>query len=116
MRQRYSPIVFQFDHYIPISSGGTNEEDNFWLVCGNCNSTKSDKTEAFDPVTEATVPIFNPRTQKWNEHFEWSEDGTEIIGKTAIGGGTVVTLKLNDERVVAVRREWVSAGWHPPRD
>ena len=114
--QRYSPMVFQFDRYIPVSRGGTNDEENLWLVCGNCNNTKSDKTDAFDSVTDSIVPIFNPRTQIWNEHFEMSEAGAIIIGKTPIGRGTVEALKLNEERVVGVRQEWVSAGWHPPKD
>jgi HNH endonuclease len=114
--QQYSPMVFQFDHYIPISLGGTNDEENLWLVCGNCDNAKSDKIHAFDSVTDSTVAIFNPRTQIWNEHFEMSKDGTKIIGKTAIGRGTVIALNLNDKRIVAVRREWVSAGWHPPKD
>jgi HNH endonuclease len=114
--QRYSPMVFQLDHYIPLSIGGTNNEENLWLVCGNCNNAKSDKTEAFDSVTNSTVSIFNPRTQIWNEHFEMSKNGTQIIGKTPIGRGTVEALNLNDERVVAVRMEWVAVGWHPPKD
>ncbi len=114
--QRYSPMIFQFDHYIPVSLGGTNDEENLWLVCGNCNNAKSDKTEAFDSVTNSTVPIFNPRTQIWSENFEMSKDRAIIIGKTPIGRGTVEALKLNDERVVDVRREWVFAGWHPPKD
>ena len=115
LRQRYSPIVFQFDHYIPVSNGGTNDEENLWLACGNCNNAKSDKTEAFDSLTKTTVPIFNPRTQNWNEHFEWSDDEARIVGKTAIGRATVEALKLNDERIVAVLQEWISAGWHPPK-
>jgi hypothetical protein len=114
--QRFSPMIFEIEHYIPISLGGTNDEENLWLTCGNCNNAKSDKTEAFDSVTNSTVSIFNPRTQIWNEHFEWGEDGAIIIGKTPVGRGTVEALKLNDERVVAVRREWVFAGWHPPKD
>ena len=114
--QKYSPIVFQFDHYNPVSKGGTNDENNLWLACGNCNNAKSDHTECFDSVPETTVPIFNPRTQNWYEHFEWDETGTIIVGKTPVGRGTVELLKLNDERIVAVRREWVSADWHPPKD
>lgn len=116
IQQRYSPMIFQFDHLLPVSFGGTNDEENLWLACGNCNNAKSDKTEAFDSVTNLTVPIFNPRTQNWNEHFEWDEDEAIIVGKTPIGRATVEALKLNDERVVAVRLEWVSAGWHPPKD
>lgn len=109
-------MIFQFDHLLPVTLGGTNDEGNLWLACGNCNNTKSDKIECFDSVSTLTVPIFNPRTQVWSEHFEWSDDKARIIGKTPIGCGTVEALKLNDERVVAVRLEWVWAGWHPPED
>lgn len=112
----YSPTVFQFDHIIPLGKGGTNDEENFWLVCESCNRAKSDKTESFDSVTNSIVSIFNPRTQIWSEHFEWSDDFTRIIGKTPTGRITVIELNLNRERTVEVRRNWVSADWHPPKD
>ena len=116
LQQQYSPIIFQFDHYIPVAKGGTNDENNLWLACGNCNNAKSDNTECFDSATNLTVSIFNPRTQIWHEHFEWSENGAIIVGKTPTGRGTVALLKLNNERIVAVRREWISADWHPPKE
>ena len=112
----YSPTIFQIDHIIPLSKGGTNEEENLWLLCETCNRAKSDKTEVSDPQTKTTAPIFNPRTQIWNEHFQWSDDYSQIIGKTPIGRGTVADLNLNRERIVAVRKNWTSAGWHPPKD
>jgi hypothetical protein len=114
--QKYLPGVLRIDHILPIAKGGTNEEENLWLLCETCNRAKSGKTEVFDSVTNTTVPIFNPRTQNWNEHFEWSEDKTRITGKTPTGRGTVAELDLNKERLVKVRHEWVLAGWHPPQD
>jgi len=62
------------------------------------------------------VRLFNPRQQKWSEHFAWSEDGTEIQGLTPYGRATVVALKLNNPEIVVARRLWVSAGWWPPED
>ncbi len=61
--EEYSPTIFQFDHILPICKGGTNDEENLWLVCETCNRAKSDKTEGFDVVTNSSIPIFNPRTQ-----------------------------------------------------
>lgn len=115
-RQRFLPSVLRIDHITPISKAGTNTEENLWLLCENCNRAKSNKTEVFDKKTGKSVPIFNPRTQIWNEHFKWSSDQTKIIGKTPTGRGTVAELNLNNERIVAVRREWVLVGWHPPTD
>jgi hypothetical protein len=34
------------------------------------------------------VPLFNPRTQAWNDHFELA-NGVEISGRTATGRATV---------------------------
>jgi hypothetical protein len=61
------------------------------------------------------VPLFNPRQHSWAEHFVWSEDGTQIIGLTAIGRATVATLKMNNPVSIRARKLWASVGWHPPR-
>jgi hypothetical protein len=87
------------------------------LSCPLCNNYKGDRTEAIDPDTGATVPLFNPRTQNWFEHFRWSEDGLRIIGLTPIGRATVLALHLSDDPdALTVRSYWVLAGWHPPTE
>jgi 5-methylcytosine-specific restriction endonuclease McrA len=103
------------EHIIPLAVGGSSTEDNLWLACPLCNGYKGTQTHYVDPVSDEQVPLFNPRQQIWNEHFRWSEDGTEIIGKTACGRSTVIALKLNNEYLVRARRRWVAVGWHPPQ-
>lgn len=109
------PNLLEIEHLLPLAEGGTNEEENLWLACRNCNSYKSSKIDALDPKTNQTVLLFNPRTQVWNEHFEFSRDGTEIVGKTPCGRATVIALRLNFEPAVKARRNWVSVGWYPPK-
>ncbi|HUE70159.1 MAG TPA: hypothetical protein VMP01_04650 [Pirellulaceae bacterium] len=46
-----------------------------------------------DPDHGATEPLFNPRRQRWYEHFELV-DGI-VIGKTATGRVTVRVLNMN---------------------
>ena len=105
----------EIEHIIPLAQGGTNVETNLWLACPLCNSYKSDKTTGIDPATGQTKPLFNPRTQRWSEHFRWSEDGIRIIGLTPTGRATVTVLQFNDNPyALAVRANWVLAGWHPP--
>jgi hypothetical protein len=105
----------EIEHIIPLSGGGNNEETNLWLACPLCNRYKSDRTLAVDPETRETVPLFNPRTQTWSDHFCWSDDGLRIIGLTAVGRATVTTLHLSDDPdALEVRSYWVLAGWHPP--
>lgn len=104
------------EHIIAVSRGGKTERDNLWLACHRCNRFKSNRTHAPDPLTGELTPLYNPRIERWREHFRWSRDGTEIIGLTATGRATVEALQMNNEYVVESRRFWVIAGWHPPLD
>jgi hypothetical protein len=107
----------EIEHIIPLAHGGTDVETNLWLACPLCNSHKSDKMSGIDPETGESHPLFNPRTQQWNEHFRWSEDGILVIGLTPTGRATVTTLRLSDNPyALTVRGYWVVAGWHPPHD
>lgn len=115
-RQEYVPWTLEIDHIVPKSKGGTNDEENLWLVCHSCNLFKSNQTHGRDPLTGRRVRLFNPRRQQWKRHFRWSEDGTFIIGRTACGRATVAALNLNNLIAITVRRHWVAAGWHPLAD
>jgi len=114
-QQIIGPLL-EIDHIIPEAKGGTNDEENLFLACPMCNSHKAACHEATDPESRLIVPLFNPRTEVWTEHFEWVEEGTVIFGKTPTGRATVTALNMNHPDVVAARRLWVIAGWHPPVD
>jgi hypothetical protein len=61
--------------------------------------------------------LFNPRTQRWPEHFAWSTDGLRVVGLTPTGRATVAALRLDsDPDAITVPGYWVMAGWHPPTD
>lgn len=108
--------TLEIEHLLPRSRGGSDEESNLWLACRLCNNFKSDQISLRDPETGQDVPLYNPREQRWSEHFEWSHDGTRILGTTPCGRATVIALQLNNIVAVTVRRNWVLAGWHPPKD
>ena len=114
--QMYILATLEIEHIIPTAAGGLDDEENLWLACPLCNGFKGVQTHASDPITGRRNRLFNPRKQLWSRHFKWSEDGTRIIGRTACGRVTVVALRLNNVISLMVRREWVSAGWHPPAD
>ena len=109
-------MPMSLEHIIPQAAGGPTTEENLWLACCRCNEFKGAQTHARDPHTGDGVALFNPRQQVWEEHFEWSQGGVEILGKTPCGRATVVALKMNNHEIVVARRLWVSAGWWPPRD
>lgn len=60
------------------------------------------------------MPLYNPRTDNWHEHFSWSADGAKVVGLTPVGRAAVIDLKLNNEVAVEVRRNWIVAGRQPP--
>lgn len=114
--QSFTAMPMEIEHIIPVAAGGPSIENNLWLACPLCNGYKGSQTDRVDPMTSQEVKLFNPRDQDWNEHFRWSEDGSQIIGQTSCGRATVIALKLNNEHLVRARRRWVAVGWHPPKD
>jgi hypothetical protein len=132
--QEISGAQMHVEHIIPLARGGRSDESNLCLarcmsnisfplpvvaaqtkaICAWCNSYKWAQTHGVDPETHVEVPLFNPRTQQWHDHFCWSENGVYIIGLTAIGRATVDTLKMNNVCILPASRHWVEAGWHPP--
>lgn len=114
--QLVSGAQMHIEHILPESKGGETNRSNLCLSCAWCNSFKYTKTEFTDPKTFKTTKLFNPRTDKWVEHFEWFDGGLIIRGLTAIGRVTVEALKMNNEYIVPARRLWIEAGWHPPKN
>jgi len=104
------------DHLIPQAVGGQTEEQNLWLACPSCNQFKGIQTFALHKSGDKMVRLFDPRRQPWHQHFEWSKDGSRIIGRTACGRATTEALQLNNPQAVVARRLWVSVGWWPPHD
>lgn len=114
--QHYMPDWLQIDHILAHALGGSDEEENLWLACGWCNRHKSFRSSYFDPVSQETVSLYNPRLQNWKEHFQWDDEGVQIFGLTPVGRTTVAALLLNHTLLLKVRRNWVKVGWHPPED
>lgn len=112
--QKYVLGILEIEHIIPKALGGSDDEENLWLACRLCNNYKGIQTHATDPITNRKVKLFNPRRQKWSQHFTWTNNGSNISGVTACGRATVIALQINNIYAVTVRQAWVSAGWHPP--
>lgn len=111
---RYAPQTSPLDHIISREAGGPTSAENLAQSCQGCNGHKAAKTEAVDPVTGLLVPLFNPRQQRWEEHFAWSEDSLYIRGLTPVGRATVDALQLNREGLLNMRRVLYAVGEHPP--
>lgn len=114
--QNLNPTVLEMEHIQPTAKGGTDNEENLWLACRECNSHKAAKTFGFDKKTNRRTKLFNPRKQNWKRHFKFSKDKSEIIGKTVCGRATVEALSLNSEILVSVRKLWIKFDLFPQQD
>jgi hypothetical protein len=72
-----------------------NDPANLAAACSPCNQAKSNAVLGYDVVTATEVRLFNPRRDRWSEHFAWANDYLRIDGVTSVGRATVARLKLN---------------------
>ena len=98
----YSLKSFDFDHILPESKGGPTSPENIAYACGGCNGYKHAKTGSIDPDSGVEADLFNPRQERWEDHFRWSEDVLTIVGLTPTGRATVQALQLNRRGVVNI--------------
>jgi hypothetical protein len=100
--EELAELPFQLDHTIARQHGGQTEPGNLALACCYCNRHKGPNLSGVDPASGEVVRLFSPRTDWWEEHFEW--DGPVLVGRTPKGRATVATLRINRSDRVAVRR------------
>ncbi|NEQ97791.1 MAG: HNH endonuclease [Cyanothece sp. SIO2G6] len=113
-QQQISGVRLTVDHIVPEALGGATMQHNLCLACWDCNLYKSARIAAFDDVSGQPARLFHPQQQSWIDHFQWSPNGSLIIGKTATGRVSIATLKMNRAELVISRQLWTQVGWHPP--
>ena len=102
---------FEVDHILPRSRGGQTEMANVALACPHCNARKWAHIDGEEPVSGQLVALFNPRTQRWEEHFQWSVlHPFEIVGISTHGHATVARLQMNHPSLVSIRRLLAALG------
>jgi hypothetical protein len=84
----------EVDHVVSLKHSGPTEAENLAYACPVCNRYKGSDVASLSPETGALVRFFNPRTDRWSEHFRLDGDRIEPI--TSIGEATARILKLND--------------------
>jgi HNH endonuclease len=107
-----SLLPFQIDHIIAEKHGGLTTAENLALSCERCNSHKGPNIAGY--LEGQHVPLFNPRTDLWVDHFAWN--GPLLVGKTPIGTVTVAVLAINLPYRVALRAALITEGIFPPAD
>lgn len=109
--QEASPLLtFHIEHIIAKQylDDEIDDPDSLALACNRCNAYKGTNLSSIDPQTRKLVPLFNPRQDIWNDHFELQSGG--IIGKTPTGRATARLLQMNAPQRVELREEWLAGG------
>jgi hypothetical protein len=112
MHQSIQGATFHLEHVIPRSRGGSSDLDNLAWACPSCNLHKADRVEGADPETLKVTSLFNPRHDRWTDHFEWRD--FEIVGLTPTGRVTATALHLNHSRRLLIRQAETAFGLFPP--
>jgi hypothetical protein len=124
---------FQIDHIIPPllwaeyvagrlrsvrparARRGPDHLDNFAWCCPFCNAAKS------RPITHRAgrrfYRLFDPRRDRWSNHFVFAHNYLFIVGLPGIGQATEQALGFNDPRLggpLGTRHDAVLVGRYPP--
>lgn len=92
---------FQVEHIISRKHGGSSELENLALACVFCNRYKGSDIASLIPETNELVRLYNPRTDRWSEHFRIA--GVVIEPLTKIGEVTVRILQMNSDDQILER-------------
>jgi hypothetical protein len=106
-------LPFEVEHVIPTCRGGIDAEANWALACRSCNLHKAAYVSGIDAESQTECRLFNPREDRWDEHFRTGGESGKVEGLTPVGRASVVRLEINSETQTAARRQWMRLGLFP---
>jgi len=101
----------QVDHIISFKHGGKTEAENLAYACAFCNRNKGSDIGSILEPNSRFVRFFNPRTDKWADHFQL--EGTIIKPITDIGEATAKILDFNNIDRIIERQTLIDLGRYP---
>lgn len=109
--QDFSIYSHEIDHIIAVKHGGKTVAENLALACLFCNRYKGSDFATIEPNTAEVTLFFNPRRQKWTEHFILAK--SIIEGTTVTGQATARLLKFNISIRILERQTLINEGYYP---
>ena len=109
--EAHDPRPFHLDHVRPQKHDGPTVLENLAMSCASCSLYKGPNLAGYDPESDIMQPLFNPRTQDWNDHF--ASDGAELKGLTPTGRTTARVLRFNEPLRVQHRELLIELGVLP---
>ena len=99
------------DHVRSEKHGGQTTLENIAFAWFHCNRHKGSDLGSVDSETGNLTPLYNPRAQKWSEHFLLH--GAVIVPRSAEGRVTVALLKMNAPDRIRVRQALADSARYP---
>jgi hypothetical protein len=101
----------QVEHIVSRKHGGLSELENLALACVVCNRHKGSDIASLIPQTDRLIRFYNPRTDRWREHFRLN--GVVIEPLTEIGEATARILQMNHADQILERQILSVHGRYP---
>jgi hypothetical protein len=101
----------QVDHVISEKHGGPTSAENLAYACVYCNRRKGTDLGSIAASTGHFVRFFNPRADRWSEHFRIS--GARIEPLTEIGEVTIRIFDINSAERLLEREALIAIGRFP---
>jgi HNH endonuclease len=109
INETLSFFSFHVEHIVSLKHGGKTELDNLALACPICNLNKGSYIATLLPESVELVRFFNPRLDKWIDHFLLESSGL-ISAKSLVGKATIKILNLNHPDSIIERKEMLIRG------
>ena len=104
----------QIDHIVSEKHGGSSALENLAYACTFCNRNKGSDIGSILTDSKGLVRFFDPRTDRWTDHFAVDGDLITIVALTQIGEVTAHILAFNDIDRLMERDELHRIGRYPP--
>lgn len=101
----------QVDHVISEKHGGATTEENLAFACVFCNQSKGSDIGSIIWDHRTLVRFFNPRTDRWADHFALTDYRIEALSE--IGIVTARILQFNIVERLLERQALVLAKRYP---
>ena len=102
---------YEADHIRSVKHGGQTVQENLAWACFHCNRHKGTDLGSVSVGSGTFVGFYNPRVDRWKDHFCWSEGRIESL--TEVGEVTARVLDFNHPERVAFRKLLTEAGRYP---
>jgi 5-methylcytosine-specific restriction endonuclease McrA len=88
-------LPHEIDHVISRKHGGMSDPENLEFACYLCNRLKGSDIASPHPVTGELVRLYDPRKDRWEEHFRIAGAVLETIESCGCHDGATTAAQCH---------------------